>query len=93
MAQAISQAPQATIEQLLLEVSAGVSLDEAAGVLGIPASTALHIMQQHAMETRVLNLVQVWTDAQFKMFAETKSASAVEGASNVVDLASRFRLR
>ena len=97
MTQVICPAPQATLEQLLLEVSAGISLDEAARVLGIPASTALHIMQQHEMEARVLNLVSVWTDAQFKLLAEESppraASNQIEGESNVVNFSAHARLR
>ncbi len=96
MSQLMRPAPQATIEQLMLEVSTGISLDEAARVLGISSSTALDIMQQHEMETRVLNLVSVWTDAQFKMLAEespTPAAPRIEVGGNVVSFAAHVRNR
>ena len=97
MTQAICPTPQATLEQLLLEVSAGVSLNEAASVLGMQASTALQIMQQHEMETRVLNLVRVWTDSQFQLLADESPpptvSNQIESESNVVDFSAHFRPR
>ncbi len=97
MNQMICPTPQATLEQLLLEISAGVSLDEAASVLGISASTALQIMQQYEMEARVLNLVRVWTDSQLQLLAEESPPSTaskqIENESNVVDFSAHFRPR
>jgi hypothetical protein len=81
MSDATSAIPQAMAEQLMLELSAGVSLDEAAGILGIQSSTALHIMQQHAMEIRLHNLAKAWADAQFKMPAEMSTTPSASRAS------------
>jgi hypothetical protein len=77
MIQVICPASQATLEQLMLEVSSGVSLDEAAGALGIPLHTALHIMQQNEMEARVRNLAGAWVDAQGKLPTGVSAAPTV----------------
>ncbi len=97
MSQLVRPVEQSLVEQLLLEVSTGVSLDDAARILGISSAAALDIMQQHDMEVRVLNLVSIWTDAQFKLLAGEAPAPAAsnqpEIPNNVVDFSAHFRVR
>jgi hypothetical protein len=94
MTQMMCAASQATLEQLMLEVSAGVPLEQAATLLGISIHAAVHIMQQNEMESRLHNLVSAWTDAQFKLpvgVSPTSSLTAFfDGRNNVADLTARL---
>jgi hypothetical protein len=79
-------------EHLMLELSAGVSLEEAARVLGIQGDDALHIIRQPAMEIRLTNLERAWADALLKMPGNFDADLAPDGDnSNVVPFPVRER--
>jgi hypothetical protein len=76
----------------MLELSAGVSLEEAARVLGIQDDEALHIIQQPAMEIRLTNLERAWADALLKMPGNFDVGLVPDGDnSNVVPFPVRKR--
>ena len=84
--------PRDLAEQLMLELSAGVSLEEAARVLGIQDDEALHIIQQPAMEIRLTNLERAWADALLKMPGNFDVGLVPDGDnSNVVPFPVRKR--